>query len=76
MYKEGDAVKLLQGVSPGTRSFWVGAGKDEIPENSVGAVVSVYNVDSPATAYEIEFVAADGETLGIVTLHDSDIAPA
>ncbi|WP_459546036.1 DUF4926 domain-containing protein [Nocardia sp. X0981] len=75
MYKEGDAVKLLQGVSPGTRAFWVGSGRDEIPENSVGAVVAVYNVESLATAYEVEFVAADGETLGIVTLHDSDIAP-
>lgn len=76
MYKEGDAIKLLREVSSGTRHFWLGTGKDEIPANSVGAVVAVYDVESLATAYEVEFVAADGETLGIVTLHDSDIAPA
>lgn len=76
MYNEGDAVRLLHGVSPETESFWPGAGQRRIPMNSVGAVVAVYDADPLAIAYEVEFVAADGETLGIVMLNDSDITPA
>ncbi|MFI5716497.1 DUF4926 domain-containing protein [Nocardia sp. NPDC051750] len=68
-------MKLLHAVSPETKPFWPGIGGQEIPENTVGAVVSVYGTSPLNVVYEVEFVADDGETLGIVTLSGSDIQP-
>lgn len=38
----------------------------------VGAVVHVYKKDE---AYEVEFVAADGKTIALLTLNSQDIRP-
>jgi hypothetical protein len=38
----------------------------------VGAVVHIY---SPGRAYEVEFVAADGRTLALMTLKPDDLEP-
>ncbi|MEU1522405.1 DUF4926 domain-containing protein [Nocardia rhamnosiphila] len=75
MYSEGDAVKLVHAVSPETREFWPESGDEEIPARSVGAVVAVYGAESREVSYEVEFVADDGETLGVVTLNETDIIP-
>lgn len=75
MYSEGDVVKLTHAVSPETRDFWPESGSGEIPVDTVGAVVAVYGSDSGDASYEVEFVAADGATLGVVTLTENDIRP-
>ena len=76
MYDEFDVVKLRHEVSSETRDFWPGIGGDRIPEGSVGAIVAVYGTQTSNIAYEVEFVAEDGTTYGLVTLKDSDIVPA
>lgn len=50
--------------------------KHSLPESGleagdVGAVVGVYS----AGGYEVEFTAADGSTVAVVTLSDNDIRP-
>ncbi|MBF6351958.1 DUF4926 domain-containing protein [Nocardia flavorosea] len=75
MFSEGDVVKLAHVVSPETRHFWIESGSGEIPADTVGAVVAVYRSDSGESSYEVEFVAADGATLGVVTLTENDIRP-
>ena len=51
--------------------------RHDLPENDlkrgdVGAVVHHY---SEGTAFEVEFVAAEGRTLAVVTLTEDDIRP-
>ncbi len=41
-------------------------------EGDVGAVVHPYG---DGAAYEVEFVAADGSTLAVLTLQEGDIRP-
>jgi hypothetical protein len=41
-------------------------------EGDVGAIVHVYPDDA---SYEVEFVAADGSTIALLTLGDNDIRP-
>ncbi|MFI9536816.1 DUF4926 domain-containing protein [Nocardia fusca] len=43
--------------------------------HSVGAVVAVYGAEPREVSYEVEFVAANGETLGVVTLNETDLVP-
>ncbi|MFI5717556.1 DUF4926 domain-containing protein [Nocardia sp. NPDC051750] len=44
-----------------------------MPAGSIGAVVAVYGIAPPEVSYDIEFVAEDGGTIGIVTLTASDL---
>lgn len=75
MYNEGAVVELLRALSPDSGSFWPEVGGHEILAGAVGAVVAVYGTAPLEVYYEVEFVAEDGSTLGILTLSDSDIAP-
>ncbi|MFI9536827.1 DUF4926 domain-containing protein [Nocardia fusca] len=68
-------MRLVRAVSPETRDFWPESGSGEIPADTVGAVVAVYGSGSRHASYEVEFVAADGATLGIVTLTENDVRP-
>ncbi len=43
-----------------------------LAEGDVGAIVHVYAHD---TGYEVEFVAADGSTIALLTLGPDDIRP-
>lgn len=43
-----------------------------LERGDVGAVVHVYG---GGTSYEVEFVAADGRTVALLTLSSSDIRP-
>jgi hypothetical protein len=51
--------------------------KKEIPEQGLktGDVGTVIHVHKKGEAYEVEFVALDGETLAIATLDASQIRP-
>lgn len=60
MYKEHDVVVLRR----------------ELPDHGlldgdVGAIVGVYE----AGGYEVEFTAAEGDTVAVVTLADEDLRP-
>ena len=44
----------------------------ELETGDVGAVVHRY---SDGTAFEVEFVAAEGRTVAVVTLSESDVRP-
>jgi hypothetical protein len=51
--------------------------KKEIPEQGLktGDVGTVIHVHKKGEAYEVEFVALDGETLAIATLDASQVRP-
>lgn len=60
MYKEHDVVVLRRDLPD-----------SGLVTGDVGAVVGVY----ASGGYEVEFTAADGDTLAVVTLTDKDIRP-
>lgn len=43
-----------------------------LKQGDIGAVVHVYNGDS---AYEVEFVTGEGDTLAVLTLTAEDVRP-
>jgi hypothetical protein len=62
MIKEHDRVVLRKSI-PG----------QELKTGDVGTVIHVYE---KGEAFEVEFVALDGETLAIATLNASQVRPA
>jgi hypothetical protein len=44
-----------------------------VAKDCVGTVVMVY--DSPSLAYEVEFLDANSNTVGLLTVQPSDITP-
>lgn len=73
MYQENDVVRLVHGVYADSPTRWPDAPSTDLAPGSVGAVVMVLG---DGEAYEVEFVADDGTTLGLLTLTDSDLESA
>jgi hypothetical protein len=76
MFREHDVVRLTRSVSAESPQAWPGISSTALDAGTVGTIVTVYENDPTDNAYEVEFVAPDGSTLGLLTLTDSDIEPA
>lgn len=76
MFHELDVVKLKHGVAADSPNGWPSMSSTTLQEGATGTIVAVYENDSTSHAYEVEFVAPDGSTLGLLTLTESDIEPA
>ena len=61
MIEELDAVVLTRDVT-----------ENSLNEGDVGTVVHAYEDEE---AFEVEFVSADGSTIGVLTLSKADIRP-
>jgi hypothetical protein len=70
MFQENDVVRLVRGVATDSSTRWPGIPSTALVAGSVGTVVMVLG---DGEAYEVEFVAEDGMTLGLLTLTDSDL---
>jgi hypothetical protein len=73
MFREHDVVRLKRGLAAENPQGWPGVPSAALEAGTRGTIVAVYG-NSPADhAYEVEFVAEDGSTAGLLTLTDSDI---
>ena len=61
MFKELEIVELTHNIK-----------SHNLKEGTKGTIVEIYNDDK---AYEVEFVAPDGKTIGLLTLMPNDIRP-
>lgn len=59
MFSELDTVVLTHDIK-----------EHNLKEGDMGAIVHVYNEDE---AYEVEFITANGKTVALLTLRNSDI---
>jgi hypothetical protein len=75
MFHEYEVVKLKRGLLAENTEGWPGAPSMALQAGTLGTIVVVYENDWTGNAYEVEFVAADGSTLGLLTLTDSDLEP-
>jgi len=73
MFREHDVVRLKHGVSAEDPQRWPDVPSTALQAGTRGTVVIVYENGPGDHAYEVEFVAADGSTVGLLTLTDSDI---
>jgi hypothetical protein len=76
MFREHDVVRLKHGVPAEDLQGWPGVSSAALQAGTLGTIVAVYENDPTDHAYEVEFVASDGSTLGLLTLTDSDLEPA
>jgi uncharacterized protein DUF4926 len=76
MFRGHDVVKLKLSVGAENPQGWPGVSSTAVQAGTLGTIVAVYENDPTDHAYEVEFVAPDGSTLGLLTLADSDIEPA
>lgn len=76
MFREHDVVRLKHGVPAEGPQGWPGAPSAALQAGTLGTIVAIYENDPTDHAYEVEFVAADGSTIGLLTLTDSDLEPA
>jgi uncharacterized protein DUF4926 len=76
MFHEHDVVRLKHSVPAENPKGWPGVPSTALQAGTLGTIVTVYENDPTHHAYEVEFVAPDGSTLGLLTLTDSDIEPA
>lgn len=75
MFREHDVVRLTHSVPAESLQGWPGVSSTALQAGTTGTIVMVYENDPTDRAYEVEFVAPDGSTLGLLTLTDSDIEP-
>ena len=54
---------------------WSGVPSTDLVAGEVGTVVMVYTNDSIHYEYEVEFVDADGQTRGLLSLKEDEIEP-
>lgn len=76
MFREYDVVRLKHGVPAEDPQAWAGVPSTALQAGASGTIVAVYENDQADHTYEVEFAAADGSTLGLLTLTDSDIESA
>lgn len=76
MFREHDVVRLKHGVSAENPQGWPGMPSTALQAGILGTIVMVYENGPADHAYEVEFVAADGSTVGLLTLAESDIESA
>ncbi|KAA0024540.1 DUF4926 domain-containing protein [Antrihabitans cavernicola] len=72
MLHEHDIVALVHDIPAETGTRWPGTPSGPLHSGLIGAVVAAYG-DESNHEYEVEFVAADGSTLALLTLGDADI---
>lgn len=72
MLHENDVVALVHDIPADTGTRWPGTPPALLKCGSIGAVVAVYG-DEASHEYEVEFVAANGSTLALLTLGETDI---
>jgi len=74
MYTEGDTVRTLRNLVAKHPASWPGIQNEKLPEGSLGAILMTYgDGDGIDSDYEVEFVAADGSTKGLLTLKESEL---
>jgi hypothetical protein len=73
MFREHDVVRLKRGLAAENPQGWPGVLSSALEAGIKGTVVAVYGNGTADRAYEVEFVAEDGSTVGLLTLTDSDI---
>jgi hypothetical protein len=71
MFHEHDVVRLKHSVPAGDAHGWPAVPSMALQAGTLGTIVVVYQNDPTDHAYEVEFVAPDGSTLGLLTLTDS-----
>ena len=76
MFREHEVVRLKHSVPAESTQGWPGVSSMALQAGTLGTIVAVYEDDPTDHAYEVEFVAADGSTLGLLTLTDSDLETA
>jgi hypothetical protein len=76
MFREHEVVRLNHDVPANSPQGWPGISSTALQAGALGTIVAVYENDPTDRAYEVEFVAADGSTIGLLTLTDSDLEPA
>jgi hypothetical protein len=75
MFREHDVVRLAHSVPAESLQGWPGVSSTALQAGAVGTIVMVYENGPADCAYEVEFVAPDGSTLGLLTLTAADIEP-
>lgn len=68
-----DVVRTRRALSGGNSEYALVDAPADLPVGSIGTVVEVF--DDPARAYTVEFVDADGCTVGVHTVRDADVEP-
>ena len=75
MFHELDVVRLKHDVPAQSATAWSGVPSTDLVAGEVGTVVMVYTNDSIHYEYEVEFVDADGQTRGLLSLKEDEIEP-
>jgi len=73
MFHELDVVRLKHEVPAQSATAWSGVPSTDLVAGEVGTVVMVYTNDSIHYEYEVEFVDADGQTRGLLSLKEDEI---